>query len=332
MLTSRPSPAMFNVIMAVVILAALLVTSAQPRAAMPQIGLLEPGHPAVRSHLVEAFRQGLHELGYEQNRDISVEVYYAEGKLDRLPDLAAELVKRKVDIIVAATTPGILAAQKATGTIPIVMTTVGDPVATGMVASLARPGGNITGLTIVAPQLSAERLKLLKEAVPKISHVAVLWDSANAHEVIGFSEAEDAAQALGVRLLSLEVRSPDEFEGAFAAMTRQGVDGLFVFENATNTNYRKHIVALAAQMQLPAMYGLREYVEAGGLMSYGPSLLSNYRRAASFVDKILKGAKPAELPVEQPTTFDLVINLKTAQALGVAIPPTLLFRATEVIK
>jgi putative ABC transport system substrate-binding protein len=332
MLTSRLSPAMFNVIMAVVLLAALLVTGAQPRTAMPQIGLLEPGHPAVRSHLVEAFRQGLRELGYEQDRNIVVEAYYAEGKFDQLPDLAAELVKRKVDIIVAATTPAILAAQKATSTIPIVMTTVGDPVATGMVASLARPGGNITGLTIVAPQLSAERLKLLKEAVPKISHVAVLWDSSNAHEVIGFSEAEDAAQALGVRLLSLEVRSPAEFEGAFAAMTRQGVDGLFVFENATNTNYRKHIVALAAQMQLPAMYGLREYTEAGGLMSYGPSLLSNYRRAASFVDKILKGAKPAELPVEQPTTFDLVINLKTAQALGVAIPPTLLFRATEVIK
>jgi putative tryptophan/tyrosine transport system substrate-binding protein len=330
MLTSRPSPALFIVIMALVILTAPLISSTQPRATMPQIGLLEPGHPAVRSHLVEAFRQGLRELGYEQDRNIVIEVYYAEGKLDRLPTLAAELVKRKVDIIVAATTPGILAAQKATGT--IVMTTVGDPVATGMVASLARPGGNITGLTIVAPQLRAERLKLLNDAVPRISHVAVLWDSANAHEVIGFSEAQETAETLGVRLLSLEVRSPDEFEGAFAAMTRGGVDGLFVFENATNTNYRKQIVALAAQMQLPAMYGLREYAEAGGLISYGPSLLSNYRRAASFVDKILKGAKPAELPVEQPTTFDLVINLKTAQALGLTISPTLLFRATEVIK
>jgi putative tryptophan/tyrosine transport system substrate-binding protein len=298
MLTSRPSPALFIVIMAFVILTAPLISSPQPRATMPQIGLLEPGHPAVRSHLVEAFRQGLRELGYEQDRNIVIEVYYAEGKLDRLPALAAELVKRKVDIIVAATTPG----------------------------------GNITGLTIVAPQLSAERLKLLKDAVPKISHVAVLWDSTNAHEVIGFSEVQEAAEALGMRLLSLEVRSPDEFEGAFAAMTRGGVDALFVFENATNTNYRKQIVALAAQMQLPAMYGLREYTEAGGLMSYGPSLLSNYRRAASFVDKILKGAKPAELPVEQPTTFDLVINLKTAQALGLTISPTLLFRATEVIK
>jgi putative tryptophan/tyrosine transport system substrate-binding protein len=330
MLTSRPSPALFIVIMALVILTAPLISSTQPRATMPQIGLLEPGHPAVRSHLVEAFRQGLRELGYEQDRNIVIEVYYAEGKLDRLPTLAAELVKRKVDIIVAATTPGILAAQKATGT--IVMTTVGDPVATGMVASLARPGGNITGLTIVAPQLRAERLKLLNDAVPRISHVAVLWDSANAHEVIGFSKAQETAETLGVRLLSLEVRSPDEFEGAFAAMTRGGVDGLFVFENATNTNYRKQIVALAAQMQLPAMYGLREYAEAGGLISYGPSLLSNYRRAASFVDKILKGAKPAELPVEQPTTFDLVINLKTAQALGLTISPTLLFRATEVIQ
>jgi ABC-type uncharacterized transport system substrate-binding protein len=265
MLTSRPSPALFIVIMALVILTAPLISSTQPRATMPQIGLLEPGHPAVRSHLVEAFRQGLRELGYEQDRNIVIEVYYAEGKLDRLPTLAAELVKRKVDIIVAATTPGILAAQKATGT--IVMTTVGDPVATGMVASLARPGGNITGLTIVAPQLRAERLKLLNDAVPRISHVAVLWDSANAHEVIGFSEAQETAETLGVRLLSLEVRSPDEFEGAFAAMTRGGVDGLFVFENATNTNYRKQIVALAAQMQLPAMYGLREYAEAGGLIS-----------------------------------------------------------------
>jgi putative ABC transport system substrate-binding protein len=328
----RISVVAISILFALGILTAPLVSRAQPQVTMPQVGLLEPGHPSARLHLVEAFRQGLRELGYEQDRNIAIEARYAEGQLDRLPELAAELVKRKMDIIVVATTPAILAAQKATRTIPIVMTTVGDPVATGMVASLARPGGNITGLTIVAPQLSVERLKLLKEAVPKISRVAILWDSANAHEVFGFGEAKAEAQALGVTLQSLEVRSPDEFEGAFAAMVREGADGLFVFENATNTNYRKRIVTLAAQMRLPAMYGLREYVEAGGLMSYGPSLLHNYRRAAVFVDKILKGVKPAELPVEQPSKFELVINLKTAKALDLTIPKVLLFRADEVVQ
>jgi putative tryptophan/tyrosine transport system substrate-binding protein len=314
------------------ILTAPLVSRSQPRAHMAQIGILEPGHPAVRSHLIEAFRQGLRELGYEQGRNMAIEARYAEGKLDRLPELAAELVNLKVDIIVAATTPAILAAQKATHTIPIVMTTVGDPVATGMVASLARPGGNITGLTIVAPQLSAERLQLLKEAVPSISRVAVLWDSANAHEVFGLGEAQVVAQELGVTLQPLEVRSPEAFEEAFTAMARESADGLFVFENATNTNYRKRLVELAAKMRLPAMYGLREYVEAGGLMSYGPSLLNNYRRAAVFVDKILKGVKPADLPVEQPSIFELVINLKAAQSLGLTIPPSVLFRAGEVLQ
>jgi putative tryptophan/tyrosine transport system substrate-binding protein len=313
------------------VLAAPLIAAAQPASKVARIGILEPGHPAVRAHLVEGFRQSLRQLGYEEGRNLVLFPRFAEGKLDRLPELAAELVRLKVDAIVVATTPGIQAAQQATRTIPIIMTAVGDPVATGFVASLRKPGGNITGRTIQAPELSAKRLQLLKEAVPAVSRVALLWDSANSHEVHGYKETEAAARVLGVTILSFEVRRPEEFEAAFAAMRHGQADGIFVFENAITTNFRKRIVDLAMQQRLPGIYGLREYAEAGGLMSYGPVLIDNYRQAAVYVDKILKGARPEDLPVEQPTMFELVINLKTAKALGLTLPQSLLLRADQVI-
>jgi putative ABC transport system substrate-binding protein len=326
---------MTNLRLLLLVLAVLVAAppaGSQPAARVIRVGILEPGHPAVRAHLVEAFRQSLRQLGYEEGRNLVLIPKFAEGKLDRLPELAADLVRQKVDAIVAATTPGIQAAQQATKTIPIIMTAVGDPVSAGFVASFRNPGGNITGRTIQAPDLSAKRLQILKEAVPGVSRVAILWDSTNSHEVHGFKEAEAAARVLGVAIQSFEVRKPDEFEAAFTAMKRGQVDGLFVFENAINTNFRKRIVDLALQQGLPGVYGLREYAEAGGLLSYGPALIDNYRRAAVYVDKIVKGATPSDLPVEQPTVFELLVNVKTAKALNLNLPTPLLVRADQIIQ
>ena len=317
-------------------LAAVLCISApagaQPTGKVWKIGILEPFNPAVRAQLVAAFRQGLRDQGYEEGRNIVLEPRFAEGKLERLPGLAAELVALKVDVIVASSSQAIQAAQNATKTIPIVMTTVGDPVGPGFVASLARPGGNITGLTIQAPELIAKRLQLLKEAVPQVSRVAVIWDPAIIHEVHGYQEAEAAARSLGVRLLSTNIARAEDLEPAFATIAQDGADGLLVFENALTSNNGKRIVELALKHRLPGIYGLRDLAEAGGLIAYGPSRAENYRRAAIYVDKIFKGAKPADLPVEQPTKFELVINLKTAKALGLTIPPPLLVRADQVIE
>jgi putative ABC transport system substrate-binding protein len=306
--------------------------SAQPATKVWKIGILEPFNAAVRANLVAAFRQGLREQGYEEGRNIVLEPRFAEGKLERLPELASELVALKVDVIVASSTQAIQAAQNATRTIPIVMTTVGDPIGPGFVASLARPGGNITGLTIQAPELIAKRLQLLKETVPKVTRVAVIWDPAILHEVQGYKEAEAAARSLDIRLLSMQVQRAEDLESAFATVTRDGADGLLAFENALTSNNGKRIVELALKHRLPGVYGLRDLAEAGGLIAYGPSRSDNYRRAAIYVDKILKGAKPADLPVEQPTKFELVINLKTATALGITIPPSLLLRADQVIQ
>jgi putative tryptophan/tyrosine transport system substrate-binding protein len=297
-----------------------------------KIGIIEPFNAAVRANLVAAFRQGLREHGYEEGRNIVLEPRFAEGKLERLPELAADLVAIKVDVIVASSSQAIQASQNATRTIPIVMTTVGDPVGPGFVASLGRPGGNITGLTIQAPELIAKRLQLLKEAVPKVTRVAVIWDPAVMHEVQGYKEAEIAAHALGVTLLSMQVARAEDLESAFAAVTRDGADGLLVFENALTSNNGKRIVELALKHRLSGVYGLRELAQAGGLIAYGPSRLDNYRRAADYVDKILKGAKPADLPVEQPTKFELVINLSTAKALGLTIPQPILLRADQVVE
>ena len=320
------------VILAVSCVLAPLAGEAQQAGKVWRVGVLEPSDLNARAHFVDALNRRLRELGYEEGRNLSIELRFADGKLESLPALAAELVRLKVDAIVASTTPSIRAAQKATSTIPIVMSTVGDPVEAGFVASFARPGGNITGRTTQAPELMGKRVQLFKEAVPKLTNVAVLLDTRNTHEVHGFKEVTAAAQTLGIKLQSFEVRGLDEIEAAFAAMAVRRADGLMVFENAINNSFRKRIVDLAARYRLPGMYPFRDFAEGGGFMSFGAAIIDNYRQAAVYVDKIFKGAKPANLPVEQPTQFELVINLKTAKALGLTIPPSVIQRADQVIE
>lgn len=314
------------------LLALSLPSEAQQPGKIARLGYLSPSSPSLETPLLEAFRQGLHELGYEEGKNIAVEIRYAEGKLNRLPDLAAELVRLKPDIIVTAGEAAIRSARQATRTLPIVMANSGDPVGSGLVASLARPGENITGLSILSPELSGKALELLKETFSKITRVAILWNSANASKVLDFKEAQAAAATLRVRLQSLEVRSPNDFENAFAATMREGAEALSVRAESFTLFHRKRIVDFATKSRLPAIYELREFVDAGGLMSYGPSREDNFRRAATYVDKILKGAKPADLPVEQPTKVELVINLKAAKQIGLTIPPNVLARADKVIK
>jgi putative ABC transport system substrate-binding protein len=283
---------------------------------------------------LEAFRQGLRELGYVEGQNLVMESRYAEGSAERLPDLAAELVQLKVDVIVAGGGAGIRAAQRATQTIPIVMAVTGDAVREGFVASLAHPGGNITGLSWLGDELPGKRLELLKETVPQSARVAVLANPANpAGYETAIRSLTVAARALGLHLHVAEVRSADALETAFAALTREGADALIVQEEPLLIDHlRGRIAALAVTHRLPAMSYWKSAVEAGGLMSYGPSMLDMQRRAATYVDKILQGAKPGDLPVEQPTKFELVINLKTAEALGITIPPRILFQADEVIQ
>jgi putative ABC transport system substrate-binding protein len=275
---------------------------------------------------------GLRELGYVEGRNLIVERRYAEGHADRFPEFAAEMVRLKVDVIIVVTTPAALAAKKATTTIPIVHPAAIDPVGTGLIASLAHPGGNVTGLSVLNAELSAKRLEVLKEVVPGLSRGALLWNAANPANTLAWKESEGAARALGVALQSQEVRDPKDFEGAFAMMAQQRPDVLLVLQDALTLEYRKEIIAFALQMRLPSMFVGKEWVVEGGLMSYGDRLPERYRRAADLVDRILKGEKPADLPVEQPTKFELVINLKTAKAIELAIPPALLARADEVIE
>ena len=297
-----------------------------------RIGLLSQGSPTSGQHIREAFRQGLREVGYVDGQNIVIEYRYAEGKAERLPDLAAELLRLKVDVIVAGGTLAPLAAKHATGTIPIVMSAAGDPVGTGLVPSLAKPGGNVTGLSNFSADLTAKRLQLLKEILPGVSRVAVLWNGANPIAALLMRETEAAARTLGLQVQSLEVRGPDDFENALPAAIRGGAGALIVVEDPLTFQYRMRIADFAARNRLPAIDGYREYAEAGALMAYGANLADLYRRAATYVDKILKGAKPADLPVEQPTKFELVINIKTAKALGLTIPPSLLLRADQVIE
>jgi putative ABC transport system substrate-binding protein len=300
---------------------------------LPRVGLLSPGSssdPLVQPYL-DVFRRGLRELGYVESQSIIIEYRWAEGKYERLPDLAAELVRLKVDVIVAVAV-AIGAAKQATQTIPIVMVSSGDPVATGLVASIARPGGNITGLSIIAHDLVGKQLQLLREVVSKVSLVAILWNPANRSNAFELRGAEAAAQALGMQLYPLEAQGPGEIEGAFAAMTRERVGALLVLLDSMLLFQRERIADLAAKHRLPAVYGLRWHADAGGLMAYGANQLVQSRRIASYVDKILKGAKPGDLPIEQATQFELVINLKTAKALGLTIPPSVLGRADEVIQ
>jgi len=322
-----------SLVVAVSILAAPLATAAQPAEKVQRIGYLSAGSATSSPRAVEAFRQGLRELGWVEGQNIVIEYRRAEGRFDRLPDLAAELVRLKVDVFVAGPTPVAVAAKKATGTIPIVMFGVGDPVGLGLIASLARPGGNLTGLSFsVGMDTFGKGLELLKEAVPKVRRVAILSNPANPAHALAISNVKAAAGSLGVQLQLLEAREPNQFDRAFAAMAKQRVDALLVVADGMFILYRARLADLAAKNRLPSMHGVTENVEAGGLMSYGPSTVAAMRRAAFFVDKILKGAKPADLPVEQPTKFELVINLKTAKALGLTIPQSLLLRADQVIE
>jgi putative ABC transport system substrate-binding protein len=329
----RLRPVGLIVTLALGLLAAPLAAEAQQAGKVPRIGYLSAGSPSGVPHLLEAFRQGLRELGWVEGQNIVIDYRYAEGRFDRLPDLAAELVRLKVDVIVAAATATSVAAKNATSTIPIVMIGVYDPVERGLVASLARPGGKITGLTFyTGPELVGKYLELLKEVVPKVSRVAVLWNPANPGHAAVLKEAEGAARALGVRLQTLEARVPQEIDSAFEAMIRERADALLVLPDPMPVTHRARIADLAAKTRLPTMFGYREHVDASGLMSYGVSLPDLWRRSATYVDKILKGAKPADLPVEQPTKFELVINLKTAKALGLTIPPSIRIRADQVIE
>jgi len=326
--------AVLIVLLAVAVLVVPLAGEAQQAASLPRIGFLAPASlsdPRVPRY-VQAFRQGLRELGYVEGQNIAIEFRWAEGQYDRLPGLAAELVRLKVNLIVAGGPPAIRAAKHATETIPIVMASVGDPVATGFVASLARPGGNITGISNMLPELVGKQLELLKEVVPKVSRVALLGNPANPGNAPQLRHAQDAARALGVRLQPLEARDTSEIDSAFAAITTERAGAVIVLSDTVLLDHRTRIADHAARRRLPTVFGLSEFAEAGGLLAYGPSLADGYRRAATYVDKILKGAKAADLPVEQPRTFELVINLKTAKALGLTIPQALLLRADRVIQ
>jgi ABC-type uncharacterized transport system substrate-binding protein len=319
------------VTLALAVLVAPLLANAQLRGSMPRIGVLSTASPAEPGAFLEGFRHGLHELGWVEGQSIAVEWRWAEGQLERLPELATDVVQRNVEVIVAAGTPSSLAAKHATTTIPIVAS-AGDLVHLGLVASLVQPGGNITGVAALAGEgFSGKWLELLKETAPTLSRVAFLLNPANLISVSLYKAAQGVAPALRLTVEAVEVRRPDELDRAFAMMAERA-EALIVDADVFFAPYRTRIVAFAATHRLPAMYHERSYVDAGGLMSYGPSFSAVGRRVATYVDNILKGAKPADLPVEQPTKFDLLINLKTAQAPGLTLPPIVLFQADEVIK
>ena len=318
--------------LALLLLAAPVRSEAQPAGKIPRLGLLVPETPSAVAPFIDAFRRGLRELGYVEGQNITIEYRWAEGQIGRFPDLAAELVRLKVDIIVAVSTPGALAAKRATTQTPIVMTAVGDPVGMGLVGNLARPEGNITGTSRMGQEASGKVLELLKELVPRLSTVAVLLNPRSQANPPMLREVQIAAKALGVKVHAAEASSADELEKAFETVTKRRPDGLLAFLDGLFIIHRKRIVEFARSNRLPAMYRLRQFVDDGGLASYGPSLSDAYHRAAYYVDRIFKGAKPSDLPVEQPTKIELVINLKTAKALGLTIPQTLLLRADKVIE
>jgi putative ABC transport system substrate-binding protein len=303
---------------------------AQRAPKMPRVGVLWPGAPPDKWD--EAFRQGLRTHGYVEGQNISLEYRWAEGRQERLSELAEELVRLKVDLIVTISAPAIIALKQATTAIPIVFAGTSDPVRSGFVASLARPGGNLTGLSLMAPDLAGKRLELIKSIVPAASRVAMLWNASDEGMAIRVQQTQLAAPALQVTLLSPELRTPADLDSTLATLSRDLPDALLTFVDPFTLRHRKQIVEFAATERLPAIYEDRAFVEAGGLMSYGPSVEDNCRRAATYVDKILKGAKPDDLPVEQPTKFELIVNLKTAKVLGLEISPTLLARADELIE
>jgi putative ABC transport system substrate-binding protein len=322
------------VTLAIGLLAASLWADAQQAGKVYRVGYLGPPTRKSVEHVVQEFEQGLSRLGWVLGQNLLIEYRWAEGKYERLPALAAELVQLKVNVIVAPSSAPILAAKKATSSIPIVMIVPGDPVASGFVQSLARPGGNITGTTLFAGlEIVGKQLQLLKEAVPPVSRVAVLWNPANPGLKPVLREVETAARSLNIELQPvLEARRPEDFDNAFAVMRREHAGALFVLGDPMFVVHRARLAELATMSRLPTMFILREFVEAGGLMAYAANQRDLFRRAAVFVDKILKGAKPADLPVEQPTKFELVINMKTAKALGLTIPPSVLVRADQVIE
>jgi putative tryptophan/tyrosine transport system substrate-binding protein len=308
-----------------------LTARTQPRTAW-RIGMLEPGPQSQSDPFVDAFRDGLRGLGYKEGQDILLEIRWAGGSNEPLVGLAVELVALKVDLLVAVSTPAALAAKRATSTIPIVFTAVGDPVGAGVVPSLARPGGNATGFSLLANELSAKRLEILREIAPNATPVAMLWNDTNPGMTLRAQESERAATTLGLTIQSYGVHDLVTFDPAFEAIVSAGGAAVLTLADPFTRLHRQRIVDFAAKRHLPAIYESREFVDAGGLISYGIDLSAMQRRAALYVDKILKGAKPAELPVEQPTTFELVINLKTAKTLGLTIPPSLLSRADDVIE
>ena len=311
-----------------VLLAAPLAARAQQAGKVYRIGFLRAGQPP--KTWVEGFRQGLRERGYVESQNVLIEFRLTDSSLDQLPRLAEELLRSKVDVIVASAAPAALAVQKATTSVPIVFVGVNDPVGLGLVSSLGRPAGNITGLATTSAALAGKRLELLKEAVPKLRRVAVLWDPSNPTNPEQLRDAEDAAHMLGMKIQRVSVRGPSEFDSAYKAM--RGTDGLLRLDSPLFTTHRARLVGLAASSRVPTVSGIRDMAELGDLMSYGVDFPDLFRRAATHVDKILKGAKPSDLPVEQPTKFEVVINLRTAKALGLTIPPTLLARADQVIE
>jgi ABC-type uncharacterized transport system substrate-binding protein len=312
--------------------AARLAAGAQPMGKVFRIGFLGNSTAALEANLVGPFVEGLRALGYVDGRNVQIEYRWAEGKYQRFPTLIGELVALKVDVIVTAGTPATLAVKEATRSVPVVMIAVGDPVGTGVVASLSQPGGNITGLTSISAELEGKRLELLREVLPDVSHIALVWNADSPLQFLGERRTQAAAEVLHIKVLSLGVRNEDGLEKAFAAIAKQRPGALLVLADRFFLHHRARIMDFAIKHRLPGVHAYRELVEAGGLMSYGPSYADMHRRAAYFVDRILKGAKTADLPVERPSTFDLVINLKAAKALELTIPQSVLMKATELIK
>jgi len=321
------------VVLVLAVITAVLAAEAQQPSKMARIGYIEFGSAAPGTPLLEAFRLGLRELGWIEGQNIAIEVRYAEGKQDRLPEFAADLVRLKLDLIFASTTPAALAAKQATTTIPIVIGFVADPIGSGLVPRLAAQGGNITGWTHLAGlELNAKRLEILKEAVPEAARIGALWNPANSVHGPSLKVIEAAARRLKVQLHPMGVHDPQELPGAFSAMAQERVQALTVPPDGMFLAHQARIIDLAAKHRIPTMYGVRELAETGGLMAYGVNLPEMYRHGALFVDRILKGAKPGDLPVAQPTTFELIVNLKTAKALGLRIPRSLLIRADKLIE
>jgi putative ABC transport system substrate-binding protein len=315
-----------------VVLARAGAAQVQQAGKLPRIGFLGNSTAALEANLVGAFRDGLRAFGYVEGRTIAIDYRWAEGRYDRFPALIAELIAARVDVIVTAGTPAALAVKKATSSVPLVMIAVGDPVGTGLVPSLSQPAGNITGVTSISAEMDGKRLELLREVIPAVAHIAVVWNAANPIQVIQEKQVQASAQVLKMKVLSLPVRTEAEIEAGLATIAKERPDALLVLADRLLLHHRARLMDFAIQHRLPGVYAYRELVEAGGLMSYGPSYEDMHRRAAYFVDRILKGANPGDLPVERPAKFDLVINLKTAKALGLSIRQSVLLRATDVLQ